>query len=265
MTDRWLPLQQVPNVRQLGGLLTKDGRAVKRGMLYRGAVLGTASDEDIEALRQLRLKTVIDLRTAFEVEHWPDRLVPGADYINMPIMDEDNNMWVEMSRCPGSNDTEKLLSFAQSEQATAMTKHLYVGFVADEYCQLQYSAFFEKLLMEEEGPVMWHCSQGKDRTGMIAAFLLFALGCDRKTVVADFEMTNEVYQKQVDEITARYSSDERVRNVVQTLVGVKTDYFERALDYIDAEYGSMDRYLAEVVLLYGDDIAELRRRYLVNI
>lgn len=256
----------IPNTRQLGGIRTADGRCVREGLLFRSALLNQASERDMERLQhELHIGYVIDLRTAFEVEHWPDRRIPGTQYINMPLEDGDNNMWVLMAHMPGKDDEEKLFNFARTEQSHRMSKIIYTGYVTDEFCQLQFAAFLNTLVQAPEVPILWHCTQGKDRTGLTAALLLFALGCDRETVVREFARSNDSYLDQLNASLARFRQQgctEEEEHVVTTLMGVKTSYFEDALDLVDTFYGSMDRYLREILVLREEEIDILKQKFL---
>lgn len=265
--DSNIYLEGIPNTRQLGGIRTADGRQVRSGLLFRSALLNTATPRDLDRLQhELKIGYIIDLRTAYEVEHWPDLRIPGTQYINMPISDEDNNMWIIMAHLPGANDEEKLFNFARLEQSHRMTKQIYTGYVTDEFCQLQFAAFLHTLVQAPDVPILWHCTQGKDRTGLTAALLLFALGCDRETVVREFARSNDSYLDQLNDSLARFremgcSADEE--DVVMTLMGVKTSYFEDALDLVDTLYGSMERYLRKILALTEDEISMLQTKYLL--
>ncbi|MBQ0016795.1 MAG: tyrosine-protein phosphatase [Bacteroidales bacterium] len=267
LNDYLLALEMVPNARDLGGIRTQDGRVVKKGKLIRSGMLAHASEADIIYLRDtLHINTVIDLRTAYEVSKSPDQFVPGVRSISMPVQDKKNNLWVAMSKLPGS-EPERLRAFARTDLGKEMTRKMYKGFVTDEFCQLQFAAFLELLATRHsERPILWHCSQGKDRTGLTAALLLFALGCDRATVVNEFRLTNVYYQDAIDFAVAKLreegGTDEDV-SVIEAIMGVRVDYFEDALDLIDSEYGSMERYLREVLVLTEEDIVSLRSMYLV--
>ena len=273
MGDRWddinnrlYEMESIPNARDLGGIVTADGKRIKRGRLFRSALLTYGSDSDIALLRDdLQIGCVIDLRTTYETSRVADREIEGATYINMPVMDWDNNLWFEMFKFPGS-EAEQLRAFAKTDMAKRMTRHMYIGFVMDEYCQLQYAAFLQKLLEIDGGTnVLWHCSQGKDRTGLVAAFLLFALGCDRQAVVDDFAITNHYYRNVVDvAVSQLYAVGGTVddASVVEALQGVRVDYFEAALDKLDEEYGSIDTFLRDILLITPANRQRLRELYL---
>ena len=107
---------------------------------------------------------------------------------------------------------------------------------------------------------------GKDRTGWGAAYLLFALGVDRETVIADFDLSNEAYRTLVDRLNAEIiqrGGGEPEMEVIRAFMGVSTNNFIRTLNLIDREFGGMPSYLANQLLLTSDDIRILRRRFLL--
>lgn len=273
MGERWsivnrrlYEMDNIPNARDLGGIRVADGRRIKRGRLFRSALLTYGSERDMALLRdELRIGCVVDLRTQYEISHLADRMLDDAEYVNMPIFDKDNNMWFEMAKFPG-DESEKLRQFALTEIAKEMTRNMYIGFVADEFCQLQYAAFVEKLLdINGTQNVLWHCSQGKDRTGLVTAFLLFALGCDKQTVVNDFALTNYYYKDLVDrDLRKLYDAggNREDASVVESMLGVRVDFFEAALDYIVRTYGSIDNYLHDILVITPEEQEYLRQIYL---
>ena len=113
--------------------------------------------------------------------------------------------------------------------------------------------------------MLWHCSQGKDRTGIGAAFILGALGADRETIVADFDRSNDSYRPLVDRFCAEIDAlggGEEQKDVVRAFMGVSTRNFCRTLDLIDAQWGSLGNYIATCLGLTEDDCRVLRERYL---
>lgn len=258
-------LESVPNARQLGSYISKDGRRIKPGVLIRCGVLSKASDRDLTLLKEkYHVNYVFDLRTAYEVNRWPDRIIPGATYVNMPIADDNNNFYQLILEAPGDTAEEKLIHFAMNPKANPMMKKLYVGMVSDEYCQLQYAALLDRIL-RSEGTMLWHCTQGKDRTGLAAAFLLAALGFDRKTIVDDFALTNVPYQPNIDRLSLKLKlrgANKDAFEAIQAEEGVSVKNFEAALDYIDDNYGSMENYIKEVFVLTDDELNTLKDKFL---
>ena len=258
-------LEAIPNARHLGSYVSKDGRRIKDGVLIRSGMLCQATDHDLAILKErYHVTYVFDLRTAYEVKRWPDRTIGGATYVNMPVQDSNNNIWQLMLQMDGDTAEDKLLHFAMDERSKAMMRQLYIGFVADEYCQLQYAALLDRIL-RSEGTMLWHCTQGKDRTGLAAAFLLAALGIDRDTIVSDFALTNVPYQSTVDRLSQKLvamGGTQEDIEVIQAEEGVSVKNFEAALDYIDQQYGSMENYIKEIFVLTDDELNILRDKFL---
>lgn len=258
-------LEGVPNARQLGSYISKDGRRIKQGVLIRCGVLSRATDRDLQLLKEkYHVNYVFDLRTAYEVNRWPDRPVEGATYVNMPIQDDKNNFWQLILEAPGDTTEEKLIHFAMNPRANPMMKQLYLGMVSDEYCQLQYAALLDRIL-RSEGTMLWHCTQGKDRTGLATAFLLSALGFDRQTIIDDFALTNIPYQSNIDHLSQKLreiGASSEAFEVIQAEEGVSVENFIAALDYIDREYGSMENYIKEIFVLTEDELDTLKDKFL---
>ena len=155
------------------------------------------------------------------------------------------------------------LSFTRLFQQKA--RQLYPSLVLSEFSQLQYATFLNLILETEEGSVLWHCSQGKDRTGIGAALILGALGADTETIVEDFDRSNDVYRPVVDKLCAQVveaGGGEKEMDVVRAFMGVSVKNFRYALKLIDANWGSIPGYLEEAMGIMDDDLAVLRARYL---
>lgn len=254
------------NVRDLGGYNTIDGMTVKSGLLIRGASLATAKNADLALLADLPVVKVIDFRTDFEKKGKENRALPGADYICLPLQPVDDGDTPEEMRKHKSFDISKLIMIAAfNEKAKAIAREMYPLMVTRLKCQKQFAAFLREVVDTPEGAIYFHCTQGKDRTGLAAAYLLLALGVDRETIIADFDKTNQVYARDIRKYCRRvkfFGGREEELAVVKAFIGANTANFIKALDLIDAEYGSIDAYLRNVLGLTDADFETLRRRYL---
>ncbi len=260
-------LEGVINARDLGGIRI-GGKTVKPGLLLRTGHLNEVSDESVRHLSQdLHLKKIFDFRTLQEAAFQPDREIPGAEHILLPTLD------VEAEKASGEAVPQETflnlpahivqLSFTRLFQQKA--RQLYPSLVLSEFSQLQYATFLNLILETEEGSVLWHCSQGKDRTGIGAALILGALGADTETIVEDFDRSNEVYRPVVDKLCAQVveaGGGEKEMDVVRAFMGVSVKNFRYALKLIDANWGSIPGYLEQAMGIMDDDLAVLRARYL---
>ena len=262
-----MDFEAIVNARDLGGLRI-GGRTVRPGRLLRTGHLYGASDADIALLRdRYHLRRIFDFRTLDEAAAHPDREVPGAVYHAMPTLD------VEAERLSGAAiPAETWLDLPSHIVRLAFTplfqqkaRELYPSLVLSDFSQLQYAAFLNIILDTPEGAVLWHCSQGKDRTGIGAAFILGALGADRETIVADFDRSNDSYRPLVERFCAeveRLGGGEEQKDVVRAFMGVSTRNFCGALDLIDRQWGSLETYILDQLGLMPEDLVTLRDRYL---
>jgi len=256
-----IKFDSIVNARDLGDYLLNDGRAIRKGLLLRTALLGEASDEDIRRLEEeYGISKVIDLRVPTEYKQLPDKIIPGAEYVHVELMSVNGRFYkgvFEMS----------LVEFLKSEGAHMLCDGFYVSFVDDPDCQENFARVFREIIDADGKPVLWHCSQGKDRTGLISAFILSALGADYDTILIDFGLSNLSYSDLVGRLkreVAKAGGGPGALNNVRTLMGVNTRLFIDALDFIDANYGGMQSYLRNQLLLSEEDIRILQDRYIAK-
>ena len=270
--QQFLPVRGIVNARDLGGYTVQDGRKVRDKMLIRAAHLADATAADLDYLAAFPVTKVIDFRKEDELKGKTDRAVPGAECFALPVDASGNAMAgateEEKKKFTGRKkfEVKKVIVFAAfNEKAQKVARDMYPTLLFDPDCQHQFAEFFRLVLATENGAVLYHCTQGKDRTGIASALLLAALGADRETIVADFDATNQVYEKDVRKYSRRVrfwgGGDQEVA-VVKAFLGCNTENFIAALDRIDREYGSLEAYLKGPMGLSEEDIRLLRERYL---
>ena len=270
--QQFLPVKGIVNARDLGGYVVEDGRVIRNGMLLRAAHLADATDADLRALADIPVTTVIDFRKEEEKQGKDDRAIPGARYISLPV-DASGNAAAEATeeekkKITGRKkfDVRKIIVFvAFNDKAKKVARDMYPTLLFDPGCQQQFAEFFRLVLENESGAVLYHCTQGKDRTGIASALLLAALGASRETIVADFDATNKVYERDVRKYSRRvrfWGGKEDEIAVVKAFLGCNTESFVKALDRIDAEYGSLEAYLKGPIGLDEEKINILRKRHL---
>lgn len=182
MCDRIISFASIPNARDLGGLTTTRGQRIRRGLLLRSASLCGAAEQDIRALENhYHLKKIIDLRTGMERQEKPDAAVPGAEYCPIPVFD------VRMAGISHENRDFQLSDIPPMEA-------LYRNMVADPDCRKNLGRAAVAVMEQNfsSGAVLWHCTEGKDRCGLLAAVLLLALEVDQQTILQDYLLTNVV-------------------------------------------------------------------------
>lgn len=271
-SQQFLPVKSIVNARDLGGYAVQGGRIVRDGVLIRAAHLAEATEEDLRFLESIPVTKVVDFRKLEEKRGKQDIPVPGAEYIVLPI-DASGNAAAQATEKEKKKvqkgkkfDVRKIIVFlAFNENAKTVAAQMYPTLFFDPGCQKQFAKFFRHVIATDSGAVLYHCTQGKDRTGVASALLLAALGADRETIVADFDATNRVYEDDVRKYSRRVrflGGKEEEIGVVKAFLGCNTDNFIKALDRIDAEYGSMDAYLETILGVTAEDREILKARYL---
>ena len=263
-----LGLEGVINARELGGYELPDGSHVKKGKLLRGGCLQLVTRNDVDKLSgELKVCQIFDFRTEMETRHFPDADIPGASRLWLPTIDERTEKPGETSLPHEAYaDLAKYLLMHSSEKFVQEVAHnLYPSLVTNEYTQLQYAAFLQIIANHPGDTFYWHCSQGKDRTGLGAAFLLAALGADRELILADYNISADYYHDEVWALGAqvlRLGGGEDELKVIRTFIGVNTEYFVETLDIIENQYGGMEAYLRNQLCLTDADRAALKAKFL---
>jgi protein-tyrosine phosphatase len=226
----------VINVRDLGGYPVKDGR-MRSGRLLRGAELSTLTAQGQQQLAQYPVGIVIDMRTDAEIEPKPDILPEGAQMIHLDVM-------------AGQNlDPIAMLELLKENDGATLMRESYRVYVTDATAIEAWRQFFQLLLNQDDNAIYYHCTAGKDRTGIATALVLFALGAKHRVVMADYLLSN-VYrevliQQQLEQIQA-LMPDVSPESVLDLLV-VREDYLETLLTTVDENYGDMDNFLSSAL------------------
>lgn len=257
-------LDSIANARELGGYVLPDGRSVRHGLLLRGGMLSGASEADINRLQKdFHLVCNFDFRTKMEVMSAPDIPMPGVSYMWLPAIDEQTESLAgnSLPQEAYSDLPVWLVKNSWNSFVQEAAHRLYLDMVFNEYTQLQYAAFFQTLVNTRDGSIYWHCSQGKDRTGLASTFLLTALGADRELIMQDYRISNEYYKGDVERLFAQVKTEEE-KKVILTFIGVNEEYYIEALDLIEKRYGSLMAYLEGPLCVTSDDMEVLRAKYL---
>ena len=252
-----LPFAGGTNFRELGGYVADEGKTVKWGQIYRGIPTGLLTSEDDRArLDGLGLRLILDLRSAAEAEKVPDYVPDGARLVQIcGLCDADGR---EISFAPG--DIERMMQTVP--EGVSISQMMY------ERMLFGNKAFKElfRALEAGETPILFHCSAGKDRTGVAAMLILLALGASDETVCADFAQTNVCRKAEIEKILAEHAEEiaahPEEKMHWQGAAGVDPEAAPFVLRTIRAKYGSAEEYLAQEYGLTPARLMRLRRMYL---
>ena len=223
--DRRLAFEGCFNFRDLGGYRTADGRVVRPQRLYRADGPHALTDADVQQLGSLELATILDLRTLEELGRgrYITHVSDVIDY-HLPMLDvvpdtDDLPKWVDASVV--ANRYRTMLDNAQANVAEIL------AVLSDP------NAY----------PAMFHCSAGKDRTGVIAALLLGMLGVPDETIVADYALSATAMHQLVAYYKRTYpDSVELLERLAPAMVAAEPDTMRALIDGIRRDFGSFDGY-----------------------
>lgn len=256
-----IKLERVNNCRDLGGLPCADGRRIKHGRLIRSAELHHATEQDMEILtKEHGLARVIDLRTAAELEREEDPIaeMAGIEYLNIrPIPNEKD--------LTGGEKGDLATLKRAYEDTPGIFLDIYREMVTTENGIDVFSRLMDIVLNAEDGATLWHCTQGKDRTGLSAVFIERALGASEDVIRADYLATN-LFAKPPHEKLDAVIRDIPVVSDIEVDVEARTYAqmcnLECAFGEIEKEFGSLDAFIVEALDFGADKQAKLREMYL---
>ena len=261
LENQQIGLTSVHNARQLGGYQIGNQR-IKDNLLLRTAKISELSKEDSTLLcDQYKVQCIYDFRGKEESLSAPD-VIPGkARYVSLALSFSEGESQFDTKFENEAQMIGMLLKYADHPSVQAMCTSMYDLIFFEESSQKVYRQFFADLLTvePENGAVLWHCTQGKDRAGSASAMLLAALGANRELIMADFILSKCYY----DPIASQIKTEtEAQKNVINTLISANPEIFGATLDKVDAKYGSLRNYLTECIGVTPEMMNVLRDRYL---
>ena len=243
------------SLRELGGMRSADGRSVRHGLLYRGSALLKLTDEQKAIVDGFGLRFILDLRAQGETEGKPDYVPAGAEYLRIGGMRDDDGLEVDFSPAGIGRIAEKI----QSDPDSFM-RDLYSSMMFDNPAVHELVRRF----VAGEAPLYFHCSAGKDRTGVCAAVLLMILGVPDDEIIREFLLTNEyraaIIGLRPEELPSFVSDVDREN--WGKINSVRESDLRAALEAVDARYDSRDAYLEKEFGLDQALLAKVRDHYL---
>ena len=162
--------------RDLGGIINKDGKVVRKNYLIRSANLSRINSRTLHRLEKYHLYKIIDLRTNEEISEKPNKIIAGAQYIQLPIFNEKT---IGITR-------EKDIGIKEMLHALPDLTGLYRNMVTNEYSVTQLKQIIHEIIDSDGYPILFHCSAGKDRTGIVSLLLLSILDVSEDKIIKDY-------------------------------------------------------------------------------
>jgi protein-tyrosine phosphatase len=247
-TQRQVKLSGAINCRDLGGYATADGHHVKWKQVYRSAAINKLTDNDLAVFTQRNIDYVVDFRGVQESKTAPDKLNEGTVYTLLPAgSGATQGDWMKAMAQATSGDSLMITYYSNTAPLTA-----------------RYKPFFSELLaLPDSSALLFHCTAGKDRTGIGAALFLYALGVPYNTIVNDYIASNTYRKEENEQMVQQMVKMMHVNeNVAAAMAGVKKEYLDATFKAITEKYGSVDAFLKNEIGLDEARISLLRNRFL---
>lgn len=246
--NKILKLEGADNIRDLGGLKTIDGKIIKPNCLIRSNHLSFITDADAKVLsEEVGLTKIIDLRTQEEVDEKPDKTIPNAEWINIPVF---------------SYSTLGVTHEEQGDSVEAIVSklpdmvELYRTLVSNNECIIHLKEVLQVIINQTNGAVLWHCTEGKDRCGLVSAMILSMLNVPVDVIKADYLRTNKAGHKRANKYfwgVLLKTKNITLARRVQSIFVADTRFFDAAYDQIYKLYGSVEKYITNIL---GIDVAQ---------
>ena len=234
-------MESIHNFRDLGGYKTQNGSVTKTGLVFRSGGLDQASDVDLDRLTQLGIRTICDLRNPHENKTQPDRIPNGwnGQIFHIPIQaqiqDETRRLVRLISFLFGKG---RKVDFAQ------VSVNSYRRFISD--FAPEFSQVLKLVAVENNLPILIHCTAGKDRTGFICSLIQLAVGVPFELALQEYLLSNDFLDG--------FKCEMYKRMTFLSLFGIKkdkflplfearTEYLEAAIAQIQTDYGAVENYI----------------------
>lgn len=272
MSFRKLNIGSLINARDLHGLKNRKGKTIKKNSLFRSDALFKISSEDMRRLKEENnLKEIIDFRGEDEInEHTVDPSVDGVKHIYLPLNNGIRNQVTREHKEHSDNkEVEGIINFFyyldEKADITYATEKLYRQFVSNEIGVKNLSNFLNEVL-SCDGLLIYHCTDGKDRTGVATYLLLKILDFDDETIFYDYLLTNENVvekRKRRRELFLSCGIDnEIILNSSDIIAGVRENWLKAAVDEINNRYQGVDSYIENILGFSKEKREYMQEKYL---
>ena len=256
IAEKNINIKKVYNFRSIGNIRNVEGRTLKEGKFYRSANLFKLKRKSFDQLKNLGIQEIIDLRNSREIAQKPDHLPDHLAYKNYSAFEDEGDQLDQAKKLV-------LKGNVNGKDAERRMLDFYKEYVTEN------PEMIRKIIteiLESDQPVLYHCTAGKDRTGIITALILTILKFDKETIYNDYLLSNNYRKKLVDKRlrlahNLHFIYPKMDIRVLEKLSWVETAYLDTAFNEINKKYGSADAYIQQVLRINENKREEYIRKF----
>ncbi|TKT90697.1 tyrosine-protein phosphatase [Dyadobacter frigoris] len=255
ISNRHIDFKNVINFRDIGGIKTMEGKTVRWGKIFRSDNLAGLKKNEFHKFNDLRIQTVYDLRTANEIKGKEDQLPENVKYVHFSTVKDNGDLLTKLK-------SRVLNGEISEEKSIELTLELYKGCVSENLPTVR--NLLQQILTSDE-PVLYHCSAGKDRTGMTTALILSILKVDRQTILDEYLLSNYYRKDKIEKMLGKVKLAKLVKRhintkVIENFMKVDERYLNATFEVIDKKYGGMDSFIKNELQIDDKTRNELIRK-----
>ena len=253
-------LSKQKNIRDLGGMVTKDGHHIRYGKIIRGGALLNLTEEDQKVIDELHITDIIDFRSSSEYLSLPTYKPSGVRAHNIPVLKQSTQE--EAQKRINSEDGNLLWFLEDHTSGFEHLRKVYSEFVTTKEGTNAFKKFFE-IVSQPDVVSYFHCSQGKDRTGFAAYLFEIALGVSEEDAMEDYLFSNVAMEKRAEallrSVEYRPFYNEEYKQNLLDVFSTKREYLQSSIDAMKENYGSTIGFIEQALDV---DVSSLRALYL---
>jgi len=253
VAERRVPLEGAVNFRDLGGYRNARGRPLQWGKVFRSDGLYRLKEKDLELFEQIGISQIFDFRTPSEAAAAPNRLpqTRPVGCLNLPVSRGEFDFMAAMKR------------IAKGDTGWLTPDFMVSGYIHNlEVHAKKWGRVLRHIAGTGNGATLFHCTGGKDRTGICAALILLALDVPEETVIRDHQLSNDYIAPLIPRIKERIAAYGIDPDILDPYLTAPEEAITAAIDHLQKHYGSACAYLRDKAGLYPGELDQLRENLL---
>ena len=253
--ERRIPMEGTVNIRDMGGYKAENGSEIKWGIIFRGDSLQRATESDVELINHLKIGDVFDFRREEEVEKGPNKFPENHSitYHHLPVVHGEFNFVSAMER------------LKKNKADWIREETIIKGYLDNTvHFATTWGRVINRLSMDDCPPLFFHCTAGKDRTGICAALILSALDVPRETILYDYLLSNPYIKVVWDRVQIMIRQQGIDPDKLAPFFSAPEYAMSALLDHLEEVYGGALGFLIEKAGVDDNTIAQLKQRVMIK-